>query len=43
MQVVRGLSPQYLTKYLKSNCASNYQTRAASKNNLNELSFGTEN
>ena len=43
---VRGLSPQYLTKYLRSNCAPNYQTRAIKKKikkkQLKEFSFRTE-
>ena len=38
-KIVQGLLPQCFTKYLKSNCAPNYQIRAADENNLKEFSY----
>ena len=32
-KIVQGHSPQHLIKFLRSNCASNYQIQTADKNN----------
>ena len=36
-KIVKGLSPPYLTKYVNLRSTSNYQTRSANKNNLQEF------
>ena len=41
-KIVKGLSPRYLTKYVNLKSISNYHTRSASKNNLQEFSCRTE-
>ena len=41
-KIVKGLSPRYLTKYVNLKSTSNYQTRSANKNNLQEFSCRTE-
>ena len=41
-KVAQDLSPQYLTKYLRSNCAPNCQTSAENKNHLQEFPYETE-
>ena len=41
-KIVKGLSPRYLTKYVNLRSTSNYQTRSANKNNLEEFSCRTE-
>ena len=41
-KMVKGLPPRYLTKYVNLRSSSNYQTRSANKNNLQEFSCGTE-
>ena len=41
-KIVKGLSPRYVTKYVNLKSTSNYQTRSASKNNLQEFSYRTE-
>ena len=41
-KIVKGLSPRYLTKYVNLRSTSNYQTRSANKNNLQEFSCRTE-
>ena len=41
-KIVKDLSPQYLTKYVNLRSTSNYQTRSANKNNLQEYSCRTE-
>ena len=40
-KIVKGLSPPYLTKYVNLRSTSNYQTRFANKNNLQEFSCRT--
>ena len=40
-KIVKGLSPTYLTKYVNLRSTSNYQTRSANKNNLQEFSCRT--
>ena len=40
-KIVKGLSPPYLTKYVNLRSTSNYQTRSANKNNLQECSCRT--
>ena len=41
-KIVKGLSPRYLTKYVNLRSTSNYQTRSANKNNLQEFYCRTE-
>ena len=41
-KIVKGLSPPYLTKYVNLRSTSNYHTRSANKNNLQEFSCRTE-
>ena len=41
-KIVKGLSSRYLTKYVNFRSTSNYQTRSANKNNLQEYSCRTE-
>ena len=41
-KIVKGLSPRYLTKYFNLRSTSNYQTRSANKNNLQEFYCRTE-
>ena len=41
-KIVKGLSPPYLTKCVNLRSTSNYQTRSANKNNLQEFSCRTE-
>ena len=41
-KIFKGLSPWYLTKYFNLRSTSNYQTRPANKNNLQELFCKTE-
>ena len=41
-KIFKGLSPRYLTKYFNLRSTSNYQTRSANKNNLQELFCKTE-
>ena len=40
-KIVQGLSPPYLSKYVNLRSTSNYQTRSATKNNLQEFSCRT--
>ena len=40
-KIVKGLSPAYLTEYVNLRSTSNYQTRSANKNNLQEFSCRT--
>ena len=40
-KIVKGLSPPYLTKYANLRSTSDYQTRSANKNNLQEFSCRT--
>lgn len=42
-KIVQDLSPQYLTKCLRSNYALNYQIRTANKNILNNFFYRKEN
>ena len=41
-KIVKGLSPRYLTKYVNLRSTSNYQTKSANKNYLQEFSCRTE-
>ena len=41
-KIVKGFFPRYLTKYVNLKSTSNYQTRSAIKNNLQEFSCRTE-